>query len=179
MTDKALPILQNNTSYADTDEIFAHGILQAHNTISNVFHADWGANIIAVNDKSFFTEFPPCDECLNPIDGIPVSGIKGFDTIIFQIGSRLFPVREIAYMPANPQCIFTTSHLQRLNGFLNGIHAMHSSVKLISPDGITAKYIPEIKQMVLITFLSLWSLPPHLQQKLHLQLVIHAFCLLS
>ena len=34
---------------------------------------------------------------------------------------------------------------------------------------------PEIKQMVLITFLSLWSLPPHLQQKLHLQLVIHAF----
>ena len=48
-------------------------------------------------------------------------------------------------MPRNPQCTFTTGHLQRLNGFLPGIHAMHSSVKLVNSDGISTKFVPTTK----------------------------------
>ena len=62
--------------------------------------------------------------------------------MIFFLGQRLVPVREVTYMPGNPQCTFTTSHLQRMNGFLPGIHAMHSSVKVVSPDGLSTKFSP-------------------------------------
>ena len=92
-----------------------------------------------------FTELVPCDECLNPVNGIPISGIKGFGTVIFRIGQRLVPVREVAFMPDNPHCTFTSSYLQRLNGFLQGIHSMHSSVKLINCDGISTKFLPVVK----------------------------------
>ena len=111
MADKKLPILLKNTSYAETDELFAHGILHNHDAKSSSFHADWGANIIIINDMTLFTEFFPCEECLSPIDDIPISGIKGFGTVIFQIGTKLVPVKEVAFMPGNPQCTFTTSHL--------------------------------------------------------------------
>ena len=66
MADKQLPVLQKNSSHVETDEIFAHGILQ-----TGLFHVDWVANIIIVNDKSFFTEFFSCNECLSPINDIP------------------------------------------------------------------------------------------------------------
>lgn len=98
-----------------------------------------------MNDKNLFTEFTACDECLSPINGIPISGIKGFGTSVFLIGSRLYPVREVAFMSGNLQCTFSSSHVQRLNGFLSGIHSMHSSIKLTNSDGITTKFVPTIK----------------------------------
>ena len=120
-------------------------MLSNHTSSQVQFHADWGANIIIINKKDYFTEFVACEECLNPINGISVSGIKGFGVVIFQIESRMIPVQEVAYMPQNPQSTFTSSHLQRLNGFLPGIHAMHSSIKLTNTDGVTTKFAPTVK----------------------------------
>ena len=71
-----------------------------------------------------------------------VSGIKGYRTVIFRFGSQLLPVREVAFMPNNPQSTFTSSHLQRVNSFLPGIHSLHSSVKVIDRNGIFTKFIP-------------------------------------
>ena len=45
-------------------------------------------------------------------------------------------------MPNNPQSTFASSHLQRLNSFLPGMHALHSCVKVIDRNGITTKFIP-------------------------------------
>lgn len=45
-------------------------------------------------------------------------------------------------MPSNPQSTFTSSHLQRMNSYLPGIHALHSCVKLIDRNGITTKFVP-------------------------------------
>ena len=145
MGGKALPVLSSDTSHAEQDELFTHGILSNHTSSQVQFHADWGANIIIINNKDYFTEFVACEEYLNPINGVPVSGIKGFGTVFFQIGSRMIPVHEVAYMPQNPQNTMTSSHLQRLNGFLPGIHAMHSFVKLTNADGVTTKFIPTVK----------------------------------
>ena len=136
------PLTSTTSTSAEIDEIFTHNILTNHKQIKQSFQADWGANVIIVNDRELYTEFVPCQASLNPIDGVPINGIKGYGTVIFKIGERLVPVREVAYMPKNPQCTFTTSHIQRLNGFLPGIHSMHSSVKLVNPEGISTKYIP-------------------------------------
>ena len=143
--EKSPTFLAASGSYAESDEIFAHNIFASHSSNQHTFHADWGANIIIVNDRCLFTEFIPCEECLNPINGIPISEIKGFGTVIFMIGDKIVPVREVAYMPGNLQCTFTTSHIQRLNGYLPGIHAMYSPIKLISPEGTITKYAPTIK----------------------------------
>ena len=162
MAGKSLPVLSSDTSNAEEDELFTHNVLQDHVTTPHIFHADWGANIIIVNKKELFTELVPCEECLSPINGIPITGIKGFGTVIFHIGQRLVPVREVAYMPANPHCTFTTSHLQRLNGYLSGIHAMHSSVKLINCDGISTKFVPVVKNG--LDYISVSVITPTLQQ---------------
>ena len=131
----------NPSTNAEQDELFTYKILEDHKIVQQFFHADWGANIIIVNKKDYFTEFTSCEESLNPINGVPISGIKGYGTIIFRIRHTLVPVKEIAFMPDNPHCTFTTSHLQRLNGFLPGIHSMHSSVKIVNRE----------EKMVLIT----------------------------
>ena len=145
MGGKELTVLSSNTSHAEQNELFTHGVLSNYNISHIQFHADWGANIIILNKKEYFTDFVDCDECLNPIDGVPISGIKGFGTVILNFGSRMIRVREVAYMPQNPQNTLTSSHLQRLNGFLPGIHAMHSSLELTNADGVTTKYTPIVK----------------------------------
>lgn len=136
------PLVHINSTSAEKDELFVYNVLQDHSSLEQIFHADWGANNIIVNKKDFFTEFTPCEDDLNPIDGLPIAGIKGYGTIIFQFGKTLIPVREIAFMPKKTHCTMTSSHLQRLNGFLPGILAMHSSIKLVNADGQSVKYIP-------------------------------------
>ena len=136
------PLLHHNSTSAEQDELFVYDIFKDHSLLEQIFHADWGANIIIVNKKEYFTEFIPCEDDLNPINGIPIAEIKGYGTVIFKFGNNLVPVREIAYMPDNPHCTMRSSHLQRLNGFLPGIHSMHSSVKLTNGDGQCIKFIP-------------------------------------
>ena len=109
MADSDHALTSSTTTAAEQDEIFAHGIINNNTQITKTFQADWGANIIIVNDRSLYTEFVPCSAALNPIDGVPIHGIKGYGTVIFKIGTRLVPVREVAFMPKSPQCTFTTS----------------------------------------------------------------------
>ena len=136
------PLTSNTSTGGESDELFTHALLHNHKRVTTTFQADWGANVIIVNDKSLFTDFLACEAALYPVDGVPINKIKGYGTIILSIGQRLIPVREVAYMPENPQCTFTTSHLQRMNGFLPGIHAMHSSVKIVNWDGHSTKFSP-------------------------------------
>ena len=103
---KSTPLNSTNTTYAENDEIFTHNILEKHTKITKTFQADWGAKIIIVNDKSLFTEFTPYNASLNPVDGNPIYGIKGYGTIICCIDSRLAPVRECTFMPKK-----TTMHI--------------------------------------------------------------------
>ena len=140
IANSKIPLNSTTTTYAENDEIFTHKILENHTKIRKTFQADWGANMMIVNDKDFYTEFVPSNASLNPIDGNPIHDIKGYVTIIFCICSRLVPVRECAYMPKNPQCTFSTSHLQQLNGYLPGIHAVHSSIKIVNSEGISTKF---------------------------------------
>lgn len=142
MTASTMPLTSRTFTNEETDELFTPDILRNHKQAKTNFQADWGANIIIVNDKTLFTDFISCEASLNPVDSIPIQKIKGYGTVIFSVGNRFVPVREIAYMPGNLQCTFTTSHLQRMNGFLPGIHAMYSSVKIVSPDRISTKFVP-------------------------------------
>ena len=142
MAETTVPLTSKNSTNAKIDEIFTHGILTEHRKITQKFQADWGANVIIVNNQDLFTDFISCQASLNPVDGIPINKIKGYGTVIFSFGNNIVPVREVAFMPGNPQCTLTTSHLQRMNGFLPGIHSMHSSVKVVSPAGIPTKFTP-------------------------------------
>ena len=127
---------------SEQDIFFSHHLLKNHKSIDKEFHVDWGSSIMIVNSINAFTELVKCDEQIHSIDGVPVSGIKGYRTVIFRFGSQLLPVREVAFMPNNPQSTFTSSHLQRVNSFLPGIHSLHSSVKVIDRNGIFTKLIP-------------------------------------
>ena len=95
-----------------------------------------------VNSIDAFTHWVKCEEQIHPIDCISIKGIKGYGTVIFRFGSQLLPVREVAFMPNNPQSTFTSSHLQRANSFLPGIHSLYSSAKVIDRNGISTKFIP-------------------------------------
>ena len=159
MTESTVPLTSKNYKNAETDEIFTHGILTEHRKITQKFQADWGANVIIVNNKGLFTDFISCQAVLNPVDGIPINKIKGYGTVIFSFGNTLVPVREVAFMPGNPQCTFTTSHLQRMNGFLPGIHAMHFSIKVVSPAGIS---IYQDEESVLLSFFWIHRIIPEL-----------------
>ena len=139
------PLVHKNSTAAEQDELFSHNIVMNHRGLFREFHADWGSNVIIVNNKELFLEFTECNDSLNPIHGIPANGIKGYGTIIFLFGNQLVPIREVAYMPGNPHCTFTSSHLQRMNVFLPGVHSMHASVKVLNREGQSTKWIPKIR----------------------------------
>ena len=142
---QANPVEPSIFNSSEQDVLFSRHLLTKHKVMDKGFHVDWGSNIIIVNSQDAFIELTTCDEQIHPIDGIPVKGIKGYGTVIFQFGSQLLPVRDIAFMPNNPQSTFTSSHLQRMNSFLPGIHALHSSVKVIDRNGVTTKSAPTKK----------------------------------
>ena len=127
---------------SEQDVLFSHELLQNHKAIEKEFHVDWGSNIMIINSIDAFTELMKCDEQIHPIDGVPIIGIKGYGTVIFRLGNRLVPVCDVAFIPNNPQSTFTSSHLQRMNSSHPGIHALHSSIKIIDRNDITAKFTP-------------------------------------
>ena len=96
---------------SEQDVLFSHDLLCNHKAIEKEFHVDWGSNIMIVNSIDVFTELKKCDEKIHPIDGVPIKGIKGYGTVIFRFGNRLVPIRDIAFMPNNPQSTFSSSHL--------------------------------------------------------------------
>ena len=57
----------------------------------------------------------------------------------------MIPIREVAYIPDNPQSTFTSLHLQRMNSYKPGIHSLHSSVKVLNRNGISIKYVPKVR----------------------------------
>ena len=123
---------------AEYNELFTHGLLRHHTTIEKEFHTGWWSKII-------FTELTPCNEKISPKHRIPVTGIKGYGIVIFQFGHQMISIYEVAYIPMNPHNTFTSSHLQRMNFFLPGIHTLHSSVKIVNREGISTKYTPVVK----------------------------------
>ena len=130
---------------SEQDILFSNNVLNHHQKIIKEFHVDWGSNIIISNSKSVFIEFKECNEAISPINGVPINGIKGYGTIIFLFANQMVPIRDVAYMPDNPQSTFTSSHIQRVNSYRAGIHSLHSSVKIINRNGISEKYIPKVR----------------------------------
>ncbi|MGB0424036.1 MAG: hypothetical protein ACPGED_06935, partial [Flavobacteriales bacterium] len=111
----------------------------SNNWTQHLFHVDFGANIIIMNTNEFFYSYKAQQENIEHIAGDTIPGIEGYGTIVIKLNHKLHVIRSVAYMPRNTKCTFSAHHLQRMNKFNSGIHAMHSCIKLIDHEGFQTK----------------------------------------
>ena len=97
--------------------------------IKTYFHLDSGSNVHIINNKLHLVNFKSSHEDLEQISG-NTTPICGHGYLLCLIGGIYYLLKDVKYMPTNPNCTISTGSLKRNDGFVTSSHDVGTSVTL-------------------------------------------------
>lgn len=99
-------------------------------------HCDTGANCFISTDKANYTTFTASETKFQVVTGVFATA-KGYGTIVclFPPSATFYIIKNVPYMPDNPDNTFSPGALKHFNGFKRASHEPFAQLSLVDNEG--------------------------------------------